>query len=93
MDENDEEEEETGSVRRDFKFGASNYIVSVPLKREKKKIISRRFFLFVVEEGAEKYFPSPLRQIVIGKKEREKKKERELKIQQQQKPADDLKCL
>jgi hypothetical protein len=91
MDENDEEEEETGSVRRDFKFGASNYIVSVPLKREKKKIISRRFFLFVVEEGAEKYFPSPLRQIVIGKKE--KKYKRELKIQQQQKPADDLKCL
>jgi hypothetical protein len=27
----------TGSVRRDFKFGASNYIVSVPLKRKKKK--------------------------------------------------------
>jgi hypothetical protein len=44
----------TGSVRRDFKFGASNYIVSVPLKRKKKIIISRRFFLFVVEEGAEK---------------------------------------
>lgn len=36
MDENDEEEE-TGSVRRDFKFGASNYIVSVPLKEREKK--------------------------------------------------------
>ena len=38
MDENDDEEEEeeeekTGWVRRDFKFGASNNIVSVPLKK------------------------------------------------------------
>lgn len=76
MDENDEEEE-TGSVRRDFTFGASNYIVSV-LHTQQQKI--SRLFLFVVEERAEKYFPSPLRQNVIGKKKKDFPNEkRELK--------------
>ena len=89
MDENDEEEE-TGSVRRDFTFGASNYIVSV-LHTQQQKI--SRLFLFVVEERAEKYFPSPLRQNVIGKKKKISRTKRENWKNTTTKPADDWKCL
>ena len=58
MDENDDEEEEeeeekTGWVRRDFKFGASNNIVSVPIKKNPNFF----FFFFFISRRSSKIFP------------------------------------